>query len=245
MFCVFQLASRQCEILKYVYYGGIEHSLRSQVWLYLLGHYPFQDIPDSDEKVQLIDEDTRHKYSQVLSQWQSAERDYMASKGSQSWAGLLQIVSRVSLSCRLFRCNNVVSLGSPDKSDSVCSTVHSKDQSLSDIREEDEDEDRLSPSNVKTPALSKTANSTANVSFDLPSGDDNPVFDQDYLEQQQFQTHCPPSLSSHSLTSAPSGNFSVCALTETLHICCAIASKKNAFNFSRMFWLLWVWIYIG
>ncbi|XP_027196106.2 small G protein signaling modulator 2-like isoform X2 [Dermatophagoides pteronyssinus] len=58
------------EFYRLVYFGGIEHSIRSKVWLYLLGHYHFDD--DNEEKNK-HDIEMREKYEMIMSEWLAVE----------------------------------------------------------------------------------------------------------------------------------------------------------------------------
>lgn len=59
------------EIRQLVYYGGVEHSIRHEVWPYLLGHYMFT----SDAyKVKEYEKTTQQNYTQVLEECKSIEQ---------------------------------------------------------------------------------------------------------------------------------------------------------------------------
>ncbi|XP_032242258.2 small G protein signaling modulator 2 isoform X2 [Nematostella vectensis] len=55
---------------KYVYFGGISHSLRKEVWPYLLKHYTFGSTPESRRQTDLV---KREEYQQILEDWRSVE----------------------------------------------------------------------------------------------------------------------------------------------------------------------------
>ncbi|KAK3084137.1 hypothetical protein FSP39_008789 [Pinctada imbricata] len=58
------------EIYRLVYYGGIQHDIRKEVWPYLLGHYRFGSTPDQRKK---IDDSIRTMYEKTMSEWLAVE----------------------------------------------------------------------------------------------------------------------------------------------------------------------------
>ncbi|XP_053726870.1 small G protein signaling modulator 1 isoform X1 [Synchiropus splendidus] len=58
------------ELLRLVYFGGVEPSLRKDVWPFLLGHYQF-GMSEAERKE--VDERVRESYQQTMSEWQSCE----------------------------------------------------------------------------------------------------------------------------------------------------------------------------
>lgn len=60
----------ESEVYRLVYFGGVAHDIRKEVWPYLLGHYSFGQTPE--EKVEL-DENTRHYYETTMSEWLAVE----------------------------------------------------------------------------------------------------------------------------------------------------------------------------
>ncbi|KAG1714265.1 Small G protein signaling modulator 2 [Nymphon striatum] len=54
------------EIYRLIYFGGCEHSIRSEVWPYLLGHYAFSI--SSEQKLER-DEAIRQTYETTMSEW--------------------------------------------------------------------------------------------------------------------------------------------------------------------------------
>ena len=65
-----QIIIEPLEFYRMIYYGGIEHSIRAQVWLYLLEHYHFED--DYQVKMQ-HDTEMRQKYEMIMSDWLAVE----------------------------------------------------------------------------------------------------------------------------------------------------------------------------
>ncbi|BFZ04787.1 hypothetical protein BsWGS_07825 [Bradybaena similaris] len=58
------------EVYRLVYYGGVSHELRKQVWPYLLGHYKFGS---SQEEREGLDQAVRTEYEKVMSEWLAVE----------------------------------------------------------------------------------------------------------------------------------------------------------------------------
>uniref|UniRef100_A0A182J5U5 Rab-GAP TBC domain-containing protein n=1 Tax=Anopheles atroparvus TaxID=41427 RepID=A0A182J5U5_ANOAO len=58
------------EVYRLVYYGGVEHDIRKEVWPYLLGHYSFGSTPV--ERAEL-DETAKHYYETTMSEWLAVE----------------------------------------------------------------------------------------------------------------------------------------------------------------------------
>ncbi|XP_049839017.1 small G protein signaling modulator 1-like isoform X1 [Schistocerca gregaria] len=58
------------EIFRLTYYGGIEHSIRRQVWPYLLGHYEFGSTEETRNE---LDRHTRQMYETTMSEWLAVE----------------------------------------------------------------------------------------------------------------------------------------------------------------------------
>ncbi|KAL0961655.1 hypothetical protein UPYG_G00353370, partial [Umbra pygmaea] len=61
---------KELELLRLVYYGGIQHEIRKDVWPFLLGHYKFGM---SKKDMSQIDEKIRVRYQQVMKEWKACE----------------------------------------------------------------------------------------------------------------------------------------------------------------------------
>lgn len=64
------IVNLESEVYRLVYFGGVAHDIRKEVWPYLLGHYSFGQTPD--ERAEL-DENTRHYYETTMSEWLAVE----------------------------------------------------------------------------------------------------------------------------------------------------------------------------
>ncbi|XP_065352074.1 small G protein signaling modulator 2-like isoform X2 [Cloeon dipterum] len=60
----------EAEVFRLTYYGGVAHSIRKQVWPYLLGHIPFKS---TDEERKQQDLNVRRAYETTMSEWLAVE----------------------------------------------------------------------------------------------------------------------------------------------------------------------------
>uniref|UniRef100_A0A3B4C1E4 Small G protein signaling modulator 2 n=1 Tax=Pygocentrus nattereri TaxID=42514 RepID=A0A3B4C1E4_PYGNA len=60
---------KELELLRLVYYGGVEHEIRKEVWPFLLGHYKFGLTMCCLQ----IDEKIAARYKQVMREWKACE----------------------------------------------------------------------------------------------------------------------------------------------------------------------------
>uniref|UniRef100_A0A674JZA1 Small G protein signaling modulator 2 n=1 Tax=Terrapene triunguis TaxID=2587831 RepID=A0A674JZA1_9SAUR len=61
---------KELELLKRVYYGGVQHEIRKEVWPFLLGHYKFGM---TKKEMDRVDEDIALKYQKVMAEWKACE----------------------------------------------------------------------------------------------------------------------------------------------------------------------------
>lgn len=61
---------KELELLRQVYYGGVEHEIRKDVWPFLLGHYKFGM---SKKEMEQVDAVVAARYQQVLTEWKACE----------------------------------------------------------------------------------------------------------------------------------------------------------------------------
>jgi hypothetical protein len=64
------IVNLESEVHRLVYFGGVAHDIRKDVWPYLLGHYTFGQTPE--ERAEL-DTNTRHYYETTMSEWLAVE----------------------------------------------------------------------------------------------------------------------------------------------------------------------------
>ncbi|XP_024897530.1 small G protein signaling modulator 2 isoform X9 [Pteropus alecto] len=61
---------KELELLRQVYYGGVEHEIRKDVWPFLLGHYKFGM---SKKEMEQVDAVVAARYQRVLTEWKACE----------------------------------------------------------------------------------------------------------------------------------------------------------------------------
>ncbi|XP_007520452.1 small G protein signaling modulator 2 isoform X2 [Erinaceus europaeus] len=61
---------KELELLRQVYYGGVEHEIRKDVWPFLLGHYKFGM---AKKEMEQVDAAVAARYRQVLAEWKACE----------------------------------------------------------------------------------------------------------------------------------------------------------------------------
>ncbi|KFV14623.1 Small G protein signaling modulator 2, partial [Tauraco erythrolophus] len=61
---------RELELLRRVYYGGVQHEIRKEVWPFLLGHYKFGM---AKKEMDQVDEDIALRYQKVMAEWKACE----------------------------------------------------------------------------------------------------------------------------------------------------------------------------
>lgn len=64
------IVNQDSEVYRLVYFGGVAHDVRKEVWPYLLGHYTFGQTPSERKE---LDETTRHYYETTMSEWLAVE----------------------------------------------------------------------------------------------------------------------------------------------------------------------------
>ncbi|CAJ1068791.1 small G protein signaling modulator 1 isoform X4 [Xyrichtys novacula] len=87
-------AYEEKELLRLVYFGGVEASLRKEVWPFLLGHYQFGM---SEEERKEVDEQVRVCYQQTMREWLSCEEIIKQREKEQHAVALAKCSSGVSM----------------------------------------------------------------------------------------------------------------------------------------------------
>uniref|UniRef100_A0A8C2U985 Small G protein signaling modulator 2 n=1 Tax=Coturnix japonica TaxID=93934 RepID=A0A8C2U985_COTJA len=61
---------KELELLRKVYYGGVQHDIRKEVWPFLLGHYKFGM---AKKEMDQVDEEIALRYEKVMAEWKACE----------------------------------------------------------------------------------------------------------------------------------------------------------------------------
>lgn len=72
-------------VKKYVYYGGMEHSIRKEVWPYLLGHYKFGSTPRDRQET---DRTAREEFRAIVEEWKDVENVIQQQEKEQEVDGI-------------------------------------------------------------------------------------------------------------------------------------------------------------
>uniref|UniRef100_A0A8B9RC14 Small G protein signaling modulator 1a n=1 Tax=Astyanax mexicanus TaxID=7994 RepID=A0A8B9RC14_ASTMX len=114
-------AFEEKEILRLVYFGGVEPTLRKEVWPFLLGHYQF-GMTESDRKE--VDDQVRACYEQTMSEWLGCEAIVRQREKEQHAVALAKCSSGASIdsqSQRMLHRDSTISNEVPDP----CSVYYS------------------------------------------------------------------------------------------------------------------------
>ncbi|XP_008416910.1 small G protein signaling modulator 1 isoform X1 [Poecilia reticulata] len=85
---------KEQELLRLVYFGGVDPSLRKEVWPFLLGHYQFGTSEDDRREV---DEQMQASYEQTMSEWLACEEVVREREKEQHAAALAKCSSVASV----------------------------------------------------------------------------------------------------------------------------------------------------
>ncbi|XP_067295403.1 small G protein signaling modulator 1 isoform X1 [Pseudorasbora parva] len=166
-------AYEEKELLRLVYYGGVEPSLRKEVWPFLLGHYHF-GMSEAERKE--VDEQMRACYEQNMSEWLGCEAIVRQREKEQHAVALAKCSSGTSMDSTMHRIIHRDSTISNESSQS-CSSGRQRDSRLQSdsssstqvfesIEEVDQIESELKSDDVKH--LSKISNGTPQIGTSSP-----------------------------------------------------------------------------
>ncbi|XP_066509859.1 small G protein signaling modulator 1-like isoform X2 [Hoplias malabaricus] len=114
------------ELLRLVYFGGVESSLRKEVWPFLLGHYHF-GMSESERKE--VDDHVRASYEQTMSEWLGCEAIVRQKEKEQHAVALAKCSSGASIdssSQRMLHRDSTIS----NESSQSCSSDRQRDARL-------------------------------------------------------------------------------------------------------------------
>ncbi|XP_039627716.1 small G protein signaling modulator 1 isoform X2 [Polypterus senegalus] len=92
------MAYEEPELLRLVYYGGVEPTIRRQVWPFLLGHYHF-GMTEKDRRE--VDDQVRACYEQTMSEWLGCEAIVRQREKEQHAVALAKCSSGASLDSQI------------------------------------------------------------------------------------------------------------------------------------------------
>ncbi|KAK7164193.1 hypothetical protein R3I94_002802 [Phoxinus phoxinus] len=166
-------AYEEKELLRLVYFGGVEPSLRKEVWPFLLGHYQF-GMSETERKE--VDEQMRACYEQNMSEWLGCEAIVRQREKEQHAVALAKCSSGTSMDSTTQRIMHRDSTISNESSQS-CSSGRQRDSRLQSdsssstqvfesIEEVDQIESELKSDDIKH--LSKISNGTPQIGTSSP-----------------------------------------------------------------------------
>ncbi|KAL1273919.1 hypothetical protein QQF64_026733, partial [Cirrhinus molitorella] len=153
------------ELLRLVYFGGVEPSLRKEVWPFLLGHYQF-GMSEAERKE--VDEQMRACYEQTMSEWLGCEAIVRQREKEQHAVALAKCSSGASIDSTTQRIMHRDSTVSNESSQS-CSSGRQRDSRLqsdsssgTQVFESVEEVDQMEsePKSEDTKQVSKISNGT-------------------------------------------------------------------------------------
>ncbi|XP_043096071.1 small G protein signaling modulator 1 isoform X2 [Puntigrus tetrazona] len=153
------------ELLRLVYFGGVEPSLRKEVWPFLLGHYQF-GMSEAERKE--VDEQMRACYEQTMSEWLGCEAIVRQREKEQHAVALAKCSSGASIDSTTQRIMHRDSTISNESSQS-CSSGRQRDSRLqsdssssTQVFESVEEVDQIEsePKSEDTKQVSKITNGT-------------------------------------------------------------------------------------
>ncbi|RXN30851.1 small G signaling modulator 1 isoform X1 [Labeo rohita] len=153
------------ELLRLVYFGGVEPSLRKEVWPFLLGHYQF-GMSETERKE--VDEQMRACYEQTMSEWLGCEAIVRQREKEQHAVAIAKCSSGASIDSTTQRIMHRDSTISNESSQS-CSSGRQRDSRLqsdssssTQVFESVEEVDQIEsePKGEDTKQVSKISNGT-------------------------------------------------------------------------------------
>uniref|UniRef100_A0A669B576 Small G protein signaling modulator 1 n=1 Tax=Oreochromis niloticus TaxID=8128 RepID=A0A669B576_ORENI len=154
-------AYKEQELLRLVYFGGVDPSLRKEVWPFLLGHYQF-GMSEAERKE--VDDQVRVCYQQTMGEWLSCEEIVRQREKEQHAAALAKCSSGASMdsySQKMKHHDSTVSNESSQSSDrQSLARLQSDSSSSTQVFEsvEEVDQIEMEPKNGETKQVPKLPN---------------------------------------------------------------------------------------
>ncbi|KAJ8286089.1 hypothetical protein GJAV_G00034420 [Gymnothorax javanicus] len=161
------------ELMRLVYFGGVDPSLRKEVWPFLLGHYQFGM---SETERREVDEQVRACYEQTMSEWLGCEAIVRQREKEQHAVALAKCSSGASIDSSIQKMMHRDSTISNESSQSCSSgrqshaRLQSDSSSSTQVFESVEEVDQIEtePKSDETKQVSKVPNGT------IPNGTTSP-----------------------------------------------------------------------
>uniref|UniRef100_A0A8V5GRX6 Uncharacterized protein n=1 Tax=Melopsittacus undulatus TaxID=13146 RepID=A0A8V5GRX6_MELUD len=148
------------ELLRLIYYGGIQHEIRKAVWPFLLGHYQF-GMTEAERK-----EQTRTCYEHTMAQWLGCEAIVRQREKESHAAALAKCSSGASLDSHLQRMMHRDSTISNE----VFESVDEVEQPEADTQLEDGKQSKIPNGTVPNGACSPDSGHPSSQNFSIASG---------------------------------------------------------------------------
>ncbi|XP_065548467.1 small G protein signaling modulator 1 isoform X1 [Lathamus discolor] len=175
------------ELLRLIYYGGIQHEIRKAVWPFLLGHYQF-GMTEAERKE--ADEQTRTCYEHTMAQWLGCEAIVRQREKESHAAALAKCSSGASLdshlqrmmhrdstisnessqSCSSGRQNHARLQSDSSSSTQVFESVDEVEQPEADAQLEDGKQSKIPNGTVPNGACSPDSGHPSSQNFSIASG---------------------------------------------------------------------------
>ncbi|XP_033924518.1 small G protein signaling modulator 1 isoform X2 [Melopsittacus undulatus] len=175
------------ELLRLIYYGGIQHEIRKAVWPFLLGHYQF-GMTEAERKE--ADEQTRTCYEHTMAQWLGCEAIVRQREKESHAAALAKCSSGASLdshlqrmmhrdstisnessqSCSSGRQNHARLQSDSSSSTQVFESVDEVEQPEADTQLEDGKQSKIPNGTVPNGACSPDSGHPSSQNFSIASG---------------------------------------------------------------------------
>ncbi|KAM6298035.1 small G protein signaling modulator 1 [Aegotheles albertisi] len=175
------------ELLRLIYYGGIQHEIRKAVWPFLLGHYQF-GMTEAERKE--ADEQTRTCYEHTMAEWLGCEAIVRQREKESHAAALAKCSSGASLdshiqrmmhrdstisnessqSCSSGRQNHARLQSDSSSSTQVFESVDEVEQSEADAQLEDGKQSKIPNGTVPNGTCSPDSGHPSSQNFSITSG---------------------------------------------------------------------------
>uniref|UniRef100_A0A8C3VFC6 Small G protein signaling modulator 1 n=1 Tax=Catharus ustulatus TaxID=91951 RepID=A0A8C3VFC6_CATUS len=151
------------ELLRLIYYGGIQHEIRKAVWPFLLGHYQF-GMTEAERKE--ADEQTRACYEHTMAEWLGCEAIVRQREKESHAAALAKCSSGASLDSHIQRMMHRDSTISNE----VFESVDEVEQTEVDSQLEDGKQSKIPNGTVPNGTCSPDSGHPSSQNFSITSG---------------------------------------------------------------------------